>query len=175
MTREDFATLALGYMEELTAFASRLARNAADADDLVQATYERAFRSWPSLQEARACRAWLFRIARNLHVDRKRATRARPELRPVEPGDRVAAEPSITPETVERLQAREIETALLQLPPEQREAVLLCDVWGFDYGEIAEVTGAPLGTVRSRIARGRARLATLLGRGLRCLPRERSS
>ena len=175
MTREDFATLALGYMEELTAFASRLAGNAADADDLVQATYERAFRSWPSLREARACRAWLFRIARNLHVDRKRATHARPELRPVEPGDRVAPEPSITPETVERLQAREIEAALLQLPPEQREAVLLCDVWGFEYGEIADVTGAALGTVRSRIARGRARLAALLGRQLQRLPRERSS
>ncbi len=175
MTREDFATLALSYLEELTAFASRLARNAADADDLVQATYERAFRSWPSLQDARACRAWLFRIARNLHVDRKRATRARPELRPVEPGDRVAPETLISPETVERLQAREIEGALLQLPPEQREVVLLCDVWGFEYAEIAEVTGAPLGTVRSRIGRGRARLAALLGMGLQRRPRERSS
>ncbi len=175
MTREEFATLALGYLEELTAFTSRLARNAADADDLVQATDERAFRSWQSLREARACRAWLFRIARNLHVDRKRATRARPELRPVEPGDRVAPETLISPETVERLQAREIEGALLQLPPEQREVVLLCDVWGFEYAEIAEVTGAPLGTVRSRIGRGRARLAALLGMGLQRRPRERSS
>ncbi len=175
MTREEFATLALSYLEELTAFAARLARNAADADDLVQATYERAFRSWPSLREARACRAWLFRIARNLHLDRKRATSARPELRPVEPGDRLAPEPLISPETVERLQGREIEAALLQLPPEQREAVLLCDVWGFDYGEIAEVTGAPLGTVRSRIARGRARLAAILGTGVQRRSHERSS
>ncbi|PYQ22111.1 MAG: RNA polymerase sigma factor SigE, partial [Acidobacteria bacterium] len=78
-----------------------------------------------------------------------------------------------SPETVERLQGREIEAALVQLPPEQREAVLLCDVWGFDYAEIAEVTGAPLGTVRSRIARGRARLAALLAVGLR--RRDRSS
>jgi len=173
LTREDFAALALSYLEELTAFASRLTRSAADADDLVQATYERAFRSWPSLREPRACRAWLFRIARHLHVHRKRATSARPELRPVEPGDRLAPEPLVSPETVERLQGREIEAALLQLPPEQREAVLLCDVWGFDYAEIAEVTGAPLGTVRSRIARGRARLAALLAVGLR--RRDRSS
>src|SRR5262249_22346374 len=65
MTREEFSALALEHLEEIAAFAGRLTGNAADADDLVQATFERAFESWRDLRQAAACRAWLFRIARN--------------------------------------------------------------------------------------------------------------
>ncbi len=67
-------------------------------------------------------------------------------------------------DVVERLTARELEAALDRLPRGQREALLLCDLWGFRYAEIAEIIGSPVGTVRSRIARARSRLSTLLGK-----------
>jgi RNA polymerase sigma-70 factor (ECF subfamily) len=146
----------------LTAFARRLARNAADADDVVQGTFERAFRSWRDLREPKACRSWMFRIARNLHLSRQRAAATRAELHLVEDEEALPPEAVVPPEQVERLAAQDLEAALDLLLPEQRDAVLLCDLWGFEYEEIASITGWPLGTVRSRIARGRARLASLL-------------
>jgi len=162
LTREEFASLTLGYLEDLAAFARRLSRNAADADDLIQGTFERAFRSWRDLRHPRASRAWLFQIARNLHLNRYRAMSSRPELRLVEAEESLLPELVVPPETVERLTAHDLEAALDRLPSEQRDAVLLCDLWGFEYEEIASITGWPLGTVRSRIARGRAKLGALL-------------
>lgn len=162
MTRDDFATLALQFLEDVTAFARRLSPSAADADDLVQGTYLRAFRSWRGLRQPGACRAWLFQIARNLHLDRQRSDMQRPELRLVEDESDPEPRPLVRPEWVERLAARDLEKALERLPAEQREAVLLCDLWGFRYEEIAAITASPVGTIRSRIARGRARLAGLL-------------
>ncbi len=160
MTREDFASLALGYLEEVTAFARRVTRNAADADDLVQGTFERAFRSWKDLRQRGACRAWLFQIARNLHLNRQRSAATRPELRLVADEEQPTTANFVAAEAVERLAAHDIEAAFERLQPDQRDAVLLCDLWGFEYEEIASITGWPLGTVRSRIARGRARLAS---------------
>jgi RNA polymerase sigma-70 factor (ECF subfamily) len=163
LTRDEFAALALASLEELTAYARRLTRSAADADDLVQATFERAFRSWRDLREPGACRAWMFRIARNLQLNRQRSAAARPALRLVdEDQEGPLAGPLLPPDRTERLAAHDLEAALGRLPAEQRDAVLLCDLWGFEYEEIAVVTGWPLGTVRSRIARGRAKLAGLL-------------
>ena len=162
MKREEFAALALSSVEEVAAYARRLTRSAADADDLVQETFARAFRSWRDLRERRACRAWLFRIARNLHLNRRRYASSRPELHLVDE-ERAAEHASfVPPERVERLAAHDLEAALERLPAEQRDAVLLCDLWGFEYEEIASILGCPLGTVRSRIARGRGRLAVLL-------------
>lgn len=161
MTRDEFASLALSYLEEVTAYARRLARSAWDADDLVQAAFEQAFRSWDDLAEPARCRAWLFRIARNLHIDRVRKSALRSELRLVDAGPR-APKAIISPETVERLTAHELDAALIRLPEEQCEAVLLCDLWGFRYEEIAEIADVPIGTVRSRVSRGRAHLAQIL-------------
>src|SRR5262249_50381779 len=162
LTREQFRDLALLSLEETAAFARRLTRNAADADDLVQATYERAFGSWRELRSPATCRAWLFRIARNLFVDSKRAAVPRAKLALAEA---VSDSQFVVPaETVERLTARELEAALEHLPSDQREALLLCDLWGFQYSEIAAIVHSPIGTVRSRIARARHRLSSLLGR-----------
>jgi RNA polymerase sigma-70 factor (ECF subfamily) len=152
----------MGCLEEVTSLARRLSRNAADADDLVQGAFERAFRSWRDLRQPRACRAWLFQIARNLHLDRQRATSSGPELHLVDEDEGLVPELVVPAEVVERLAARDLESALQRLPLEQRHAVLLCDLWGFEYAEIASITGWPIGTVRSRIARGRAKLASLL-------------
>ena len=162
MTQEEFASLALGYLEDVAAFARRLTGNAADADDLVQGAFERAFRSWRDLRQPRACRAWLFRIARNLYLNRQRAALSRPELHLVDAEEGLVPELVVPAEMVERLAARDLESALGRLPSEQRDAVLLCDLWGFEYEEIASITGWPIGTVRSRIARGRTKLASLL-------------
>jgi len=162
MTRDEFASLALSYLEETTAYARRLSRTEWDADDLVQAAYEQAFRKWVDLAEPGRCRAWLFRITRNLHIDRARSMAARSELRLVEPGDSLAPEPALSPETVERLDARELDAALSKLSEEQREVVLLCDLWGFRYEEISEITDTPVGTIRSRISRARAQLSQII-------------
>lgn len=162
MTRDEFASLALSYLEEVTAYARRLCRSEWDADDLVQAAFEQAFRKWDDLSEPARCRAWLFRIARNLHIDRMRRSAARSELRLVNSSDSLSPELVISGETVERLEARELESALLRLPEAQRETLLLCDLWGFPYEEIAEITDIAVGTVRSRIARARAHLTQAL-------------
>jgi len=131
VTREEFSDLTLSYLEEIAAFARRLTGNTADADDLVQATFERAFESWRGLRESAACRAWLFRIARNLFVDGRRASAVRLQLSLAE-GTESGAPAFIVPaEAVERLTTRELESALDQLPGNQREALLLCDLWGF--------------------------------------------
>jgi len=162
VTREEFAGLVLSYLEEVTAYARRLRRSEWDADDLLQAAFEQAFRSWEQLADPGSCRAWLFRITRNLHIDHTRRTAARSELRLVEPEDVLGPEPTLAAEVVERLAARDLEEALARLPGEQREAVLLCDVWGFGYQEISEITEVPVGTVRSRIFRARSGLARAL-------------
>jgi len=78
MTRDEFADLALSYIEEVTAYTRRLSRTEWDADDLVQGAFEHAFRKWKDLRDPARCRAWLFRIARNLHIDRMRAISTRP-------------------------------------------------------------------------------------------------
>jgi RNA polymerase sigma-70 factor (ECF subfamily) len=97
-------------------------------------------------------------------VDGRRASAVRSQLSLAE-GTGSGAPALIVPaEAVEQLTARELEAALGQLPGDQREALLLCDLWGFQYAEIAGIVGAPIGTVRSRIARARRRLSSFLGR-----------
>jgi RNA polymerase sigma-70 factor (ECF subfamily) len=162
MTRDEFSALAVSYLGEVTAYARRLSRNLSDADDLTQDTYARAFQHWRELRDRRSCRAWLFRIARNMYIDRSRAAAVHRELRLVNAADARLPEPWVSAETVERLEARQLDAALARLPDSQREAVLLCDLWGFRYEEIAEIMRCPLGTVQSRIARGRAALAALI-------------
>lgn len=175
MTREEFNILALEHLAEITAFAGRLAGNAADADDLVQDTFEKAFESWRKLRQPAACRAWLFRIARNTFLDGKRAAAVRSQLALAPSAESRMPGFIVSPEAVERLTARELENAIALLPREQRDALLLCDLWGFRYEEIADIVGSPIGTVRSRIARARARMLALLakpaGRKRKDLPR----
>jgi RNA polymerase sigma-70 factor, ECF subfamily len=158
----EFGALAVGYLGEVTAFVRRLSGNHAEADDLVQDVFERAFRARKGLEDASRCRAWLFQIARNRVIDWQRAQNARPELRLVKSSDRLAPEPAVSAERVERADAGAVEDALRSLSEDQRHAVLLADVWGCSYDEIAEVLEVPIGTVRSRIARARQRLAETL-------------
>ena len=154
--------------------AARIVGPGADAEDVVQDAFLSAWRSIRSF-EGTSFRAWLFRIVTNRCLDRMRARKRRPEL-PLEPAEDEEvtwAEPaSPGPELVDLAASREaliaVEEALAQVPAEQRAALLLRDVEGFAYEEIALMTGVEIGTVKSRIHRARLAVRnTLITRGWR--------
>lgn len=152
----------MAHAEELYAYALRLTRaSIPEAEDLVQATYERAFSRWRQLRDPGALRAWLFQILRGIFFNERRRAKHSPILELVVTGrepDGPAPEP-LPDELVERMHPGEIEAALGALPEPQREVVMLADLWGFSYSEIAEIVECPVGTVRSRLNRARAALA----------------
>jgi RNA polymerase sigma-70 factor (ECF subfamily) len=128
-----------------------------EAEDLVQEVFTAAWRGLPRFRGGAAFSTWLFAITRNACVDRARRRRARPAAVPLDAALELAA---VEPER----RGREVLAAAAGLPATLRQAVLLRDLQGLAYEEIAELEGIPLGTVRSRIAEGRARLAAELGR-----------
>jgi RNA polymerase sigma-70 factor, ECF subfamily len=165
---QEFATLAASYLTELYNAARRMTGESQEAEDLVQETYARALQTWRQLNDPARCRAWLYRIMRNLFVDTYRRRRARPELA-VDESDSAMDNESLSewlanpePDVFRRLSAAELRQALTVLPEELRTALVLCDVEGFTYPEIAEVMECPIGTIRSRIARARQKLLTKL-------------
>ncbi len=167
--REEFTAVALGSLSALYNAAHRMTGNEHDAEDLVQETYVEAFRHADQLRSLARARAWLFRILRNRFVSAARRRRARPELAVIDGGLEAAEEaaaaqhpPQLERGVIGRLARPAILQALSRLPEEMRTALLLCDLEGFTYDEIAEITDCPLGTVRSRIARARAQLARQL-------------
>jgi len=158
LAHADFARLALPHLEALYRTACRLSARAAEAEDLVQQTYLEGQRCFDTLKDPGRCRAWLFRILRNLSHQRRlrervRAAAARPELPTA--GDLEA-------ELVGKSYSDEVERALRALPEELRSALLLVAVEELSYEEVAQAMDCPLGTVRSRVARGRALLAAEL-------------
>lgn len=147
----------LGWLPRLHRYARALRRNREDADDLVQDTLERAWSRaglWPGVGDMRT---WLFSIMHNLHVDALR--RGRLDL--VDFDDRVPEIPVVATQA-ERLALRDLDTALAALVPEQREVLLLVALDGMAYAEIAQALGIPIGTVMSRLSRGRERLRGLM-------------
>ena len=146
----------------LRRFALALSRDPADADDLVQATVERAIRSAAQWQEGTRFDSWMFRIARNLWIDAVRA-QGRRSARFVaeEAGFDVGFDPR--PATEAAIDLKRAMAALQQLPAEQREVVALILIDGLGYRETAEALGLPIGTVSSRLMRGRKALLALLG------------
>jgi RNA polymerase sigma factor (sigma-70 family) len=153
------------FREQLVAVLPRLRRVArgfarvpADADDLVQLSLERALERWRQWQPGTRLHSWLFGIMRNAWIDELRARRRRGEvLLAEEAGVEIAAAGAAAP-----LEAVAIEAALHELPEEQRLAVLLVLVEGLSYKEAAEALEVPIGTLTSRLARGREALATAL-------------
>ena len=146
-------------MDALYRTACRLSRGPAEAEDLVQETYLEGFRGYASLREPERCRAWLFRILHNLWSERTAREAARAgALAPLGAG----ADGDLEQEVSQRGYSDEVERALDTLPEEFRTAVLLVTVEELSYAEVAEVMGCPIGTVRSRVARGRSLLATAL-------------
>jgi RNA polymerase sigma-70 factor (ECF subfamily) len=165
MATDTFWATALGHMSELFNAAMALTRERAAAEDLVQETYRVALERQEQLRDLGRCRAWLFRILRNLHLDSLRRGHRQAELTVIPGGSEEAATAAIDAIDSGFVTAAEpidVRRALDRLGEEFRTAVILCDVEGFTYEEIAEIMECPIGTVRSRIARARARVAESL-------------
>ena len=149
-------------LPRLRRFAFSLSRNGADADDLAQATIERALRSREQWQPGTRRDSWLYRIMRNLWIDTARA-RARREKReaPEEEAQFVGEDPRESMDA--SLELKRAMAAMNRLPDEQREIVALILVEGFGYREVSEMLDLPIGTVSSRLVRGRTALLEMLG------------
>jgi RNA polymerase sigma-70 factor (ECF subfamily) len=153
----DFAQLALPLMGALYRTACRLT-STAEAEDLVQETYLEGFRCFASLKDPARLRPWLFRILHNLWCERRARERNRLLVRALT----THSEGNLEREVTEAGYSDEVERALAALPDEFRTALLLVTVEEMRYDEVAEVMSCPIGTVRSRVARGRALLAASL-------------
>jgi RNA polymerase sigma-70 factor, ECF subfamily len=165
--RETFAEEAMQYAPQLYSAALRMTRNQADAEDLVQDTYLRAYRSYHTFQSGTNLRAWLFRILTNAYINRYRAQQRRPvesDLADVEElylyrrigsMESAAAGMSAEEQFLDLFTDDAVKEALEELPENFRLPVLLADVQGFSYKEIAEMLDIPIGTVMSRLHRGR--------------------
>jgi RNA polymerase sigma-70 factor (ECF subfamily) len=154
----DFERTALPHLRDCYAFALSLARNATDAEDLVQETFLRAQRSFDAFEPGTNAKAWLFTILRRLHIDRYRRARNRPSFLPDEELEGmapVADTPSPPADALAGLTGEDVRRALESVPEPFRVAVRLRDVDGLDYREIGRVLGVPPGTVMSRLHRGR--------------------
>jgi RNA polymerase sigma-70 factor (ECF subfamily) len=153
------------YMRPLYSTAVRLTTNPTDAEDLVQETYLRAFRSYGTFESGSNVRAWLFRILTNAHINRYRAKKRRPEETALEALDDGRRRPtsgdysrSAEDELFDRLAKADAIAQVGLLASPYRQTVLLADVEGFSYKEIAESLDIPIGTVMSRLHRGRRML-----------------
>lgn len=153
----DFERLAMPLFDSLYNFARWLAQNEVEAEDLVQETFTKALRGFTSFTPGTDFRAWIFRILRNTFLTSRTGLRAKMTLSlEGEEGESLAVERE-TPESLALASATRdaLQAALEALPLEYREVILLCDVEEMKYKEIAEVLSIPIGTVMSRIARGR--------------------
>lgn len=158
----EFEEIALPLLPLLYRVAYRITGNRADAEDLVQETFLKAFRAFHQFEEGSNCKAWLLTILRHTHLDqlRKRAkeppTEAWDEMKPTHDGFRLpAGEVEVA---LEGSLNAEVEEALRSLPPQQKLAVILADLEEMSYEEIARGLDCPVGTVRSRLHYGRALL-----------------
>lgn len=171
--RNEFERQALVHVDALYGAAYRLTRNPRDAEDLVQDSLLRAYKFWDSFQQDSNCKAWLLRIVTNTFINEyQRRKRSREVL------DAASAEQDATDGILVHASARDkqapdqallaasvsddVQRALDQLPDDFRTAVILCDMQGLSYKEIAEIMETPVGTVMSRLFRGRKLLAAAL-------------
>ncbi len=165
--RAHFEEEALELADQVYRVARRMVGSREEAEDLVQETYARAFRSWRSFTPGTNLRAWLLRILTNLNVDRGRKIQRTPQIQTLEETDyylankvaSAAGEEALeADEVVERLSQDSIVKALADIPHQYRDAVVLVDIGDFTYADAAEILDVPIGTVMSRLHRGRRAL-----------------
>src|SRR6202158_1649501 len=165
-----FADLAMEHMASLYTAALRMTRNPADAEDLVQETYLKAYRAFGTFQAGTNLKAWLYKILTHTFINAYRSKKRRPEQTELDDVEDLylyrrlggleaaAAGRSAEDEVLDLFTEGEIKDAIEALPEQFRMAVLLADVEGFSYKEIADILDIPIGTVMSRIHRGRRAL-----------------
>jgi RNA polymerase sigma-70 factor, ECF subfamily len=163
--RVRFEEEALALADQVYRVARHLSNSKEDAEELVQETYARAFRSWRSYTPGTNLRAWLLRILTNLNIDRGRRTQRAPQMQPLEANDyylydRLSAEgdggqPADEERVVERLSQDDIVSALSAVPHDFRDVIVLVDIGDFSYQDAAQILDIPIGTVMSRLHRGR--------------------
>jgi RNA polymerase sigma-70 factor (ECF subfamily) len=166
----QFADLAMPFMHGLYAAAMRMTRNPSDAEDLVQETYLRAYRGFGGFQDGTNLKAWLYKILTNTYINMYRAKKRRPQQEALDQfedfslyhrlGGLEAVDAARSPEAevLDSIPEEAVKRAIEDLPENFRMAVLLADVEGFSYKEIAEIMDVPIGTVMSRLHRGRKQL-----------------
>jgi RNA polymerase sigma-70 factor, ECF subfamily len=165
--RVRFEEEALALSDQVFRVARHLANSREDAEELVQETYARAFRSWRSYTPGTNLRAWLLRIVTNLNIDRGRKNQRTPQLQPLEANDyylydTLAADgvtaggtPPDEERVIERLSQDDIVSALSAVPHDFRDVIVLVDIGDFSYQDAAQILDIPIGTVMSRLHRGR--------------------
>src|SRR6266545_4438797 len=169
--RERFEREVLPLLPNLYSAALRMTRNPADAEDVVQETYLRAYRGFSGFEEGTNLRAWMYRILTNTFINSYRKKQREPVTVQEDDLDEwylfdklgeSGVEPSAEAELIRGMPDEDVQRALEALPEGFRLAVLLADVEGFSYKEIAEILGIPIGTVMSRLQRGRRALEKAL-------------
>jgi RNA polymerase sigma-70 factor (ECF subfamily) len=173
-SKPGFEEEALPHLDAVYGFALRLAASPDEAEDLVQETYLRAFKAWDQYQRGTRAKSWLFTICRNVFLRRRERAQRHDEI-VSETADRSGSGPApVNPVWASAMGAdpegdffdsiidQRIVEAIEDLPEEYRTAVVLADVEGLPYAEIAEMTDVPVGTVKSRLFRGRRRLREVL-------------
>jgi RNA polymerase sigma-70 factor (ECF subfamily) len=161
--RVHFEEDALALSDQVYRVARHLAGSREEAEDLMQETYARAFRSWRSFTPGTNLRAWLLRILTNLNIDRGRRQQRQPTMQPLEEGDYFLYNkleesedgPTDEERVVERLSQDDVVEALSAVPHDFRDVIVLVDIGDFTYADAAQILDIPVGTVMSRLHRGR--------------------